>query len=94
MRRLCVALLCGLLLGGCFFSLDGSLVNKKRDGGGDTGALDGGGDTLALDGARDGAADAAPLHADLPAKDASPQETTLPDAVVFDAFQPDLTPPP
>ena len=85
MRRLCLALLCGLLLGGCFFSLDGSLVNKKRDGGGEAGLPDG---------ARDGAPDAAPPHADLPAKDASPQETTLPDAVVFDAFQPDLAPPP
>jgi hypothetical protein len=82
MRRLCVALLCGLLLEGCFFSLDGSLVNKKRDGGGDAALLDG-----VLDGVRDGE----PPHPDLPATDTSPPEAALPDAAAPDLFPLDQT---
>jgi hypothetical protein len=41
MRAWMLALLLALPLGGCFYSLDGSLVNKKRDSGGDVAQFDG-----------------------------------------------------
>jgi hypothetical protein len=41
---LTLLLLFALALGGCFYALDGSLVNKTRDGGADGARLDGGSD--------------------------------------------------